>query len=805
MAADNQPPQLKQQADEWFGLMSSFRGYFSKPDVTALAPNCLVAGSKNMVVDYALRIVSRPGYILYNQANTGGGGIVSSYEWETSTGSEFSLRTHDRVLEFDWSGAYNTLMTGITSASMEFAKVLDYSEQQDVLLGVNGTPNMYRWSGGASKVWKSTTTTLTKQGVLGIQLVAISGTPTITAANPAVVSLTGHGLNIGDAVQFSASGVNAQVPAPLQTGVSYYVIASGFDSNDFEVSLTAGGTAINTTGGTSSGTLVAYKVVTANSSGISFVAGTPGSVAPSILDSNNNFVNAGFAAGDIITVVGSLNNSSIFTVSGVAPGVLTLAMLDTLVGEGVGQLITIYNQTGPTWKAARFFSTISGRSILYNGTAYAYTGGENTDTLTGLSSFPIVSVGDAVWQSVDTIPLPSSIRGSFPNFYPNLIGQQLNVITLASTASSMTFGSKNTDYTNFTLTSPRAPGDPYQQPLLDGPATCIVPIDTDAAQLSLNDINTLIIGSGRDSFDQLDFHMSADNSAELLRIIRYKIAKGMGLVSKGAICPIKNDTVYITREPTLQSLSEKGLESPDGSKNTPISDPIKNDFDLYDFTSAHVIYWKRAIWIALPVEGLVLMYDMQRNVWQPPFTIPVSRLAVIGDWLYGHSAVANETYKLWTGTNDNGAPIAQRACFAYNNGGRRDRLKNMATYWTDGYITANGVLNLDVFFGYQGSTGTRSFAIDGTDSTIVTERTASPLGSEPLGLVPLGGANPDSPGGLVEDSALLRFQWPQTLAQTDYFEHFVEYSMDTLDGQFAIVAHGSDQWDSGTAPVSHNK
>lgn len=859
--------------------MSEFAGYFAKPDITALAPNCLVPGSKNVLVDYALRVISRPGYILYNQANTGGQGIVSSYEWQTSSGSEFSLRTHDYLLEFDWNGQYNTLLSNLQTASMEFAKVLDYTEQQDVLLFVKGDANMYRWSGGATKVWQSSPTTVTKQGVLGPVVI---GNPTISLASPGVVTLANHGLSNGNTVQFSVTGgimplglavnttyyvsvidantfnvsssvsltplintaaqtVTISIANPavitlanhgllpgdqvyfntsgaLPTGMAagganvYYVLGTNITTNTFEISTTNGGAPIITSG-TQSGTqtmVMNNPTYSMNNAAfalsISFVAAqTPGSTSATILDSNNNFLNAGFAAGDIITVVGSAGNSRQFTILSVTAGIISLNIADVLVTEAVGQTVTIYNQTGPTFKFARFFS-VHGASIVYKGVTYGYTpSSANSSTLSGLTAFPTVAVGDVVWQAVDTLPLSAAITGPFPNFYPDLIGQQLNVIVLGSTQSVMTFGSSDSDYTNFTLTDPRAPGDPFQEPLIDGPCTCIVPVDTDANQLSLNDINTLIFGSGKDSFDQIDFHMSADNSEELVRIIRYRIAKGMGLLSKDAICPIKNDTVYISREPTLLSLSEKGLEAPDGQRNVPISDPIKNDFDLYDFTAAHVVYWKRAIWIALPAEGLVLMYDMMRNIWQPPMTIPVSRLFVINDWLYGHSAVSNETYKLWTGTNDNQTPIEQVARFAYNNGGRRDRLKNMATYWTDGYISANGTLNMDVFFGYEGSQGIRSFEILGTDSSLVTERSASPLGNQPLGNVPLGGANPASAGGLQEDASLLRFQWPQTLAPDDFFEHFVEYTMNTMDGQFALVAHGSDQWDAATAPVSRNK
>jgi hypothetical protein len=95
--------------------------------------------------------------------------------------------------------------------------------------------------------------------------------------------------------------------------------------------------------------------------------------------------------------------------------------------------------------------------------------------------------------------------------------------------------------------------------------------------------------------------------------------------------------------------------------------------------------------LRFPAEGLVLIYDMMRKLWQPPQTIPVSRFAIIGDEasgtaaLYGHSSVMNETYKLFVGTDDNGVAISQVARFAYNNGGTRGRLKNM-TGVLDGWL-----------------------------------------------------------------------------------------------------------------------
>jgi len=797
MTPFKQPAEAKTQPEDWFGLIDAFGGYISKPEVTNITPNYLVPGSKNVLIDYSNRVVSRPGYKLYNQANNGGPGIQGSYEWETSTGSQFSLRAYGQQLEFDWNGTYNTLLSNLSSPIIEFAKVLDYNEQQDVLLGVNGTSGMLRWSGGASKVRASTTTTLTKQGVIGQQL-GFVGTPTVTIASPGIFTLASHGLIAGNVVQFSTTG---GLPTGILPGVNYYVIATGLDTNDFEVSTTLSGSAVNTSG-SQSGTHSVYLVNPTNGLGISFVASpTYGTVAATILDSNNNFLNAGFAPGDTINITGSVGNSREYTIATLTAGVITLVMTNILVTEAAGQNILIYNQTGPTWKSARFFSTISPRSISYKGVSYAYTGGENTDTLTGLSSFPTVAVGDSVWQTPDTVPLPSAVTSPFPNFYPNLIGVQLNMVFLASISSSMIFGSKSIDYTDFTLSPPRPPGDPVQQPLTSGPCTCIIPVDTDA--MILNVQSTLIFGSGRDAFDQIDFHMSADNSEELLRIIRYKTAVGSGLLSKDAICPIRNNTVYISREPALTSLSEAGLEAPDGAKNVPISDPIKNDFDSYDFTGAHIKYWKRALFIALPNEGLVLIYDMMRNMWHPPATMPISRLGVIKDQLIGHSAVNNETYQLFVGTNDNGNRINFCARFAYNNGGRRDRLKNMSENWTDGYISSNGILNMVLGIGFEASTKKWSFPILGTDSSIITGRQATPLGNGPFGSQPLGGADINSPQG--EGAALYRFHQVDTVQQDDYFEYYTEYSMNVLDGQFAIVAHGSDQYDAGTSPNSIKK
>lgn len=81
------------------------------------------------------------------------------------------------------------------------------------------------------------------------------GTVTMTIASPCVVSLTAHGLSNDDPVVFTTSGA---LPTGLTAGTVYYVVNKNTD--DFQVSATVGGSAINTSG-SQSGT---HTVATGN-------------------------------------------------------------------------------------------------------------------------------------------------------------------------------------------------------------------------------------------------------------------------------------------------------------------------------------------------------------------------------------------------------------------------------------------------------------------------------------------------------------------------------------------------------------
>jgi len=82
----------------------------------------------------------------------------------------------------------------------------------------------------------------------------ISTTPTgtavtnITLASPGEVQLVSHGFSAGDVIKFTTSGTGINLPLGLSKLYNYHVLAAGLTADVFRVSLTPGGTAVDTSG-----------------------------------------------------------------------------------------------------------------------------------------------------------------------------------------------------------------------------------------------------------------------------------------------------------------------------------------------------------------------------------------------------------------------------------------------------------------------------------------------------------------------------------------------------------------------------
>ncbi len=440
-----------------------------------------------------------------------------------------------------------------------------------------------------------------------------------------------------------------------------------------------------------------------------------------------------------------------------------------------------------TWAQAGFFINLAGRTVTIPGYGtYTYTGGETTTTLTGLVGLPAITVGTPVFQGVVTI---TSLTGVSPAITPNVIMTRDNQVWYEDTRSAVIYGSKNTDYSDCGFTTPiRVPGEGFK-----------ITLDNFVVG-STQDEDSTYVFAGLDEIYKITFLLSSTQAGETLVIKKLRAGAGQSAISNKAIIPVKNGIMYFTNEKTLSWLtSVQNVFTP---QSLPISDPIKDDFDSFDLTGATGIFFENSIWIAIPAENLVYIYDFDKALWQTPQTLPLSGFSIIknnetqSNELYGHSNSKNETYKLNDGLSDNGVVIDFKAYFAYRQFGNRAGYKQYDQYYNELYMSSSTIVTVQHKYEYLGSDLVVEKYIDGNDTGLLFGPVVDVnLGKENLGKDPLGSS-------LTEIPDLNKYRCIHELKAVDFFENQIVFSSDSEDAQFEIIAHGPDIKMSANLPTS---
>lgn len=447
---------------------------------------------------------------------------------------------------------------------------------------------------------------------------------------------------------------------------------------------------------------------------------------------------------------------------------------------------TITKQGSDTWLASGFVNSGT-RTVVINGVEATYTGGENTTTLTGVSvDFSATTAGTPIFQGIRTQPNSAitSTNVNLPADFPNdLIAVLSNQIYLGCLTRRTVFMSKVNAKDNFSRSSPRLPGEGEVFTLDDCPVGFVV-----------QEENMYMTG-GQDGWYLVNLTLSADLTKETVVIKKLKTNTQKAAQSQSAIGKLLNDIAFITKEPTLDTLGRvQQIVTPQTST---ISDPIKLDFNSYDFTNVHTKYFQNNFYVALPVEGKLLIYNIAKSWWEAPQTMPISRLAIIGGKLYGHSSIVPETYKLFEGLNDNGDPIDARAKFSYENFGIRSAIKNFDEEYVEGYISSNTIITVTEYYDYTGFGGILEKEIKGTDANIVFQATEDDsLGTHSLGDSPLGG------GGADVIQLPPKFRAVRTFQKKDFFERQIMFSSNDVDQQWEIICFGPNVQITSLDPVS---
>lgn len=441
--------------------------------------------------------------------------------------------------------------------------------------------------------------------------------------------------------------------------------------------------------------------------------------------------------------------------------------------------------------------------LLVNGVEYTYTGVSN-ETFTGVTPDPSAAgvAGDAVVQK-PAVTAGSAIAtngsGNLSTFIFDLISTLANQMWYGSLASNNLYVSKTNNYKDVSYSTPaRLPAEGALM-TLDAPAVALHP-----------EADHMYAAAGTNQWwlsEKLDQTIDVSGVAtptQVLYMARLKTSFNQTAQSQALITSFKNSIVYVSNEPIVNSFGlVKDVFTEPQVIN--ISDPIKYDIDAYDFTGGSVFYDNYYIYVAIPANNVVRMYNVQKNYWEAPQVIPVSTFYhVINSQgqteLYGHSSSTNESYQLFTGYNDNGNPINAVAAFPYvcQQGGSPDMLKNFNQLYTEGYISANTELMVNVNYDFGGFSGTYTTLINGADPAILFNNlTQGSLGTNTLGTQPIGTIL-----NLPFTPAVPKFRSIKTMPRKDFFEYQIVYSTNQVDAQWTILRFGPAITGAQALPVT---
>lgn len=453
---------------------------------------------------------------------------------------------------------------------------------------------------------------------------------------------------------------------------------------------------------------------------------------------------------------------------------------------------TITKTGTSSWSDAGFY-TAGNKSIVINGTTYTYTGGETTTTLTGVAGNPTGEAnGSVIHQAVVTTA--NSSMTNIPSTLANgLISTLNNQVFVASLVSSAVYISQVNSFTNYSSSTPRQQGEGAVL-ILDSQIVAFDPQE-----------NFMYVSAGKDLWYNVNFSLQTSTvgvTYEQVNALRLKTGKRQAARSQAFVSHMKNDIIVVTNEPTIDTFGrvETSLATP---QTTNISDSIKLDVDQYDFTNGSIAYHRFYIYVAVPVEGLVLVYNLATKSWESPQTIPVSRFYIVDGELYGHGYNTSESYQLFTGYADRvytgfqGYPINAKWVFSYQNYGSRSTYKKANSFYVEGYISPNTTATITLNYELDGCMSTKTFEIDGSDTQIVCISAPSgSLGKESLGKQKLGGASASSLTGLPP-----KFRVEKTFNNTDFFEVSPSFEVLGTDNRLELLAFGLNANQSTQEPV----
>lgn len=790
---------LKAKSRE-FSLQSLFKyGYRNKEDISNLPPETLVVGSQNVLTNAAELVGIRQGYALDGAAGTQNNyGIDSAYDFLQSIGTIQNLRKWGTNLEVRYTNPISGVISWISLLSnLNAGKVCNFTNFYDLntevsmfALFVNGDDNVYEWSGGVGSFASATANTITLQGTqtlgqLGFYKSGVNTNKMKLLIDGVSYSYTSAGLALVNSFSQNPTTANldtnqfvSQEFTTTSAAQNIYTATVGFVGLSLFAYTTYVQAYLYTDNGGVPGTLVATAAQGAAAQGFNAIA-PPG---------NTNPVNFTFQFANVPV---SPSTNYHIVIRGVGPTGSLGIYTGTTPATGVH---TSPGATNPAaWTAQNGYMNLT-----------VQENDANPQQFIGVSPNPLsagILVGDAVIQTPTIGITENTSNPNFPsNFEMDVISTLANQIWYGSFTSNQLYVSETNNYQNTSFSSPRLPAQGALI-VLDAPTIGFSP-----------QASNMYITAGRDQWwisETNDQTISTTaggitiaTATESLYAVRLKTAFNQAAQSNSLITTYKNSLVFVSNEQIINALGlVKDIYS--DPQVTNMSDPIKYDIDAYNFSGGSVDYDNYYIYVSIPKQGIVRMYNVQKQYWEAPQTLPVSRFyhvnSVLGSTLYGHSSLTNESYQLFTGYNDNGNPINAVFALPYVSsvGGAPFEKKSFNKIFTEGYISSNTMLALTINYDFGGYSGTYTTQILGSDLPLIFNKiTDGSIGRNSLGTEPIG-----SILNIPSLSQNPKFRVINTMPRVDCYEYQIVYSSDDVDQQWSIIRTGPAVSSSSNLPT----
>lgn len=822
------------------GTKLPFRSYISSIDPTTAGVGVLIGGSQNTYKSLLGTVRNRWGLKRRGPADATAAGVIRSYEWETSLGQTRVLRAVNGTLQVEiMNGStigYSDLISGLTDDELDFSFTPWYSQDlaKDLLIFVNGEQQLNMWPGGIALISAAANTA-------GIIFQTFG--PNYTPAIGSVYGASGGGIGyvVGDILTVSGGNGDAQVKvdgitaATAVATVTIQSAGSGYTLGDYVKIGSVSGTyaILKITGVDGSGDVTSvsiqsnglgYAVASAQSTTALSATGTGLTVNITAVGTtiaawhfHNN--GSGYSTGTNVALTGGTGTGATIAISSVTSGRVSVSGPETLLQLGFPGTLN------PTSSAG-----VTGGTFTVNGTSYSYASlGDDYLSFIGVSPDPTglagnsaiagITVTDTSATSTDN---PATINGvvyyqsrledSFTNDAIAIVNNQIQLICYSSRLIHV---SSDLNYTHFDVDYLatgvlRAPGFPD-----------ILTLDSNGRAVSARDGNAVVFGSLGDSYLVTRIASTYNQTAldGTVSAFAYEQVTVQKQLSSDLSSPLGQNFVSSLNDSIIYLDQNNQLRQYGTLRN--LATPVYPIFslDVYtelagvDFTGGmlRVVGEQsgESVYITAPLSGTLYIYQVRFQIdevgnmtaarlWQPPFILGCSTVAVIDGITYIYSNSNPQMYQVWdTGQysddspSDEPIPYECHAIFAYFSLPDRAQQLFFDKLYYEGYMTRGTNLYNNIYQEYQGAknivTVTVNKAVNpGKRSATFYDSTATPsLGDVSLGQVPLGEGVTARGGAQTPKFRALR----RTQA-VDMFEFALDLASYDLDCNWQLLTLG---------------